>query len=178
MAAAAHGDIGVLELVSTEPVDDDSVHYVVELTYENDGEHVSSAEVVLTAGDVAPNMMTADGDGLYSATVDFPSPGDYDILITVEEPTAELEVEQVVEAAPNTTATTVDGTTMTTTTADPSAVAAVTTSADAEGGSTWLLVVMAIIVAAMITVAVAYFRGRKQRQQPPTPPTPTTPSTD
>jgi hypothetical protein len=158
---AAHGDTGVLELVSTEPVDDDSVHYVVELTYENDGEHVSSAEVVVTTDNVAPQIMAAEGDGLYSATIDFPAAGDYPLLFTVETPTAELVVEQVVESPPSTT-TTVDSTT---TTAAPSPVAT-TTDADDSGGSTWLLLVMAIIVAAMVTLAVAYFRGRKQRQQP------------
>jgi hypothetical protein len=165
MAAAAHGDIGVIELVSTEPVDDDSVHYVVELTYENDGEHVSSADVTVTTDGADAQPMTAEGDGLYSATVDFPSPGDYAILFATDEPTAELAVEQSVETP---TSTTLGLTTFTTTTADPSEVAATTNSADAEGGSAWLLVVMAIIVATMVTIAVAYFRSRKPRQQPPT----------
>jgi hypothetical protein len=165
MAAAAHGDTGVLELVSTEPVDADSVRYVVELTYENDGDHVAGAEVVVTTDDVAPQVMAAEGDGLYSATVDFPAPGDYPVVFAVEEPTAELVVEQVVDTTTTTTTTTTAAdaiTTFTTTSAEPPAV-----TEDDSGNGTWLLVVMAVIVAAMVTIAVAYFRGRASASNRP-----------
>jgi hypothetical protein len=157
----AHGDTGTLELVSTEPIDADSVRYVVELTYESDGDPVPGSEVIVVTDNVAPEVMDAEGDGLYSATVDFPSPGDYSVLFTVEEPTAELAVEQVVATTTTTTAAPEASTTTATTVAPELAV----DHDDANG--TWLVILMAVILVAMVTLAVAFFRGRASASSRP-----------
>jgi hypothetical protein len=151
MAAAAHGDTGTLELVEQTPVDADSVTFVVELTYEADGDAVSSAEITVTTDNVAPQVMTATGEGRYELTIDFPSPGDYPVVFSVTEPEAELVVQQVIATTTITTAETSPPTSL------PLA------EQDTEGSAAWLLVLMGVIVVTMVVVAVAFFRGRARR---------------
>lgn len=148
--ASAHGDTGILEVVSAELAGDTAVRYVVRLTYENDGDLVSSADVRVVTGGTEPVTMAIDGDGLYSATVTFPDAGEHAVRFESDEPTATLEHLQVVTA---------------TTTADdaPDApnVAEAPLPDDAEGGSAWLLVLMTIIVVVMVVLAIAFVRGRR-----------------
>ena len=153
-AAAAHGDTGIIEVVSAEPAGATSVDYVVQLTYESDGDPVPDADVTVTVEGGEPLAMTPEGDGRYVATVTFPDAGEHAVRFAAEEPAATLEHEQVV------TTTTTDATASTTDA--PNVAAEPLPDPDAaEGGSTWLLVLMAIIVVAMVVLAVAYVRGRR-----------------
>ena len=154
-AAAAHGDTGIIEVVSAEPAGATSVDYVVQLTYESDGDPVPDADVTVTVEGGEPLAMTPEGEGRYAATVTFPDDaGEHAVRFAAEEPAATLEHEQVV------TTTTTDATASTTDA--PNVAAEPLPDPDAaEGSSTWLLVLMAIIVVAMVVLAVAYVRGRR-----------------
>jgi hypothetical protein len=107
--AAAHGDEGSLEVLEATPADVGSaVTYVVELTYANDGDPVSGRTVTATASlggtPSAPVAMEpGEAPGTYSATISFPSPGNWTVRFDSADPVAELEVTFRVDPPPPTT---------------------------------------------------------------------------
>ena len=83
--AGAHGDAGVLEVEAVHPTTT-GAHFIVQLTYENDGEAVSGAEVTATAvspsgEELAPVTLSPAADGSYQGPVDMPDPGQWTVRI-------------------------------------------------------------------------------------------------
>ena len=157
-AATAHGDAGVLELVEAERVGNNEVRYVVRLTYANDGDPATGREVhALIGTEEVATPMASQGDGLYQATVVFPTAGEYPVRFRVDDPEATLDhVEQLVES---TTTSTIDSSDIDNDA--PNVADEPLLEEEEDGGSTWLLVLMAIIVAVMVVVAAAFVRGRR-----------------
>ncbi|HVM52450.1 MAG TPA: hypothetical protein VM262_04585 [Acidimicrobiales bacterium] len=152
-AARAHGDVGVLELTLAEAGGGQTVRYEVLLTYANDGDPASGAEVVARVDGGESVTMDDGGGGRYAATVTFPAPGEHTVTFTSTEPAATLEHREVVAAPTTTTEAPATGGTF-----DDQLLPELE---EEEPGPWWLLVVMGAFAAAMIVVAVAYFRGRK-----------------
>ena len=109
-ASAAHGGDGVLEVEAAHPTST-GVHFIVTLTYQNDGDAVSGAAV--TATPISPSGESLDpvtlvpaADGTYQAPVDMPDPGEWTVRFASDEPPATLE--QTVEVS-DTSTTGADG---------------------------------------------------------------------
>ena len=81
-----------------------SIHYIVRVTWENDGHPAADATVTATA--VAPDgtqltpvpLAPADDDGRYAGPVEYPAPGAWTVRITSIEPTGTIEQPQEVAA--------------------------------------------------------------------------------
>jgi hypothetical protein len=81
-----------------------SIHYIVRVTWANDGHAALDATVTATA--VAPDgtqltpvpLSPADADGRYAGVVEFPAPGAWTVRITSINPTGTLEQPQEVAA--------------------------------------------------------------------------------
>ena len=109
-AAGAHGGDGVLQVEAAHPTGT-GVHFIVQLTYENDGEAVSGADVTATpvspsGEELAPVTLAPAADGTYQAPVDLPDPGEWTVRFASTEPAATLE--QTVEISATTTTPTTD----------------------------------------------------------------------
>jgi hypothetical protein len=90
-----------------------SIHYIVRVTWANDGHPATDATVTATA--VAPDgtpltpvpLAPADADGRYAGAVEYPAPGAWTVRITSINPTGTIEQPQEVIAtattAPNVT---------------------------------------------------------------------------
>ena len=182
-AAGAHGDDGVLTVVSATPSGTSST-VTVQLAYEGDGHPVDGATVAVVADDGAGNaldpvpMGPGSAPGQYTATVQFPSAGTWNLRVTAVSPSATLTLTQDVTADPGVTV----GTEPTTTAASgaddgltgtPTTVAASDdgkgadgdTAADADDGSPlpWILGGLAVVVCVALGVV---FVGRGRTQGP------------
>lgn len=102
--AAAHDGTAVITAES-QTIQGTSVEYVVRAVWDNDGHAAADATATVVAespsGDrVGPvPMEPTDDDGRYAATVDFPSPGDWNVRFTVVTPPGTLEITQTIPAA-------------------------------------------------------------------------------
>ncbi len=180
----AHGDEGVLTLLSATTSGSSST-IAVKLTYEGDGHPVDGATVTVVADDgagqsVDPVPMTAGtSSGEYTATVQLPSPGTWNLRVTSVSPSATItttqevavgsdvtvgtEPEMTTGTAPSTTASTAD----TSTTQDPAldaeiAEAPTGTTGDDEGSSTLPWLGGSVVLLGVIAVAIfAVVRGRR-----------------
>jgi hypothetical protein len=107
--AGAHGDDGVLQVVSVAP-SGTSTTVTVRLTYQGDGHPVDGATVTIVGDDGAgaaidPVQMTAGSEpGQYTATIEFPSAGVWNLRVTSVSPAATLTVTHEVTADPGVTA--------------------------------------------------------------------------
>ena len=189
--AAAHDGGGTFAVEQTHPTTSpdgaSSIHYIVRLTWDNDGHAAEGATVTATAVDAAGTAQTPatlapdpSGDGRYSGTVEFPEPGAWTVRFTSIEPTGTLDHAQEVAAAATTTTGgddgSADGGGATDTTADAagfapaddgtgdSAAQAPSTAEEDDDGSgiPVLLIVGAAIVAlgGVVTALVAIRRYR------------------
>jgi hypothetical protein len=152
-----------------------SIHYVVRLTWENDGHAALDATFTATvlgpdgaAAGGAPVTLTAvDQDGRYEGDVTFPEAGDWTVRFVAVEPETEFDRAQPVSApattAPPTTTTTVAETT--TTEADPVDADETASSDDAgddDGGFPVVPVVIAgLVLAALGGAAIAVTRAKR-----------------
>jgi YtkA-like len=94
-AAGAHGGPGVLEVEAAHPTST-GVHYIVALTYENDGDAATGATV--TATPISPSgeegaaaTLAPAEEGTYEGPVDMPDPGQWTVRFESTEPPATLE---------------------------------------------------------------------------------------
>lgn len=81
--AAAHGGDPILSVQETHPADT-SVHYIIKMVWENDGDPINDETVTATptgpdgvAG--APVTLANTGDGIYEGTVDMPTAGAWSV---------------------------------------------------------------------------------------------------
>lgn len=116
--AGAHDGDAIIAVEAAHPAGT-GVHYIVRVTWQNDGHAAADATVTATAvgsdgTQLTPVTLTsADSDGRYSGVVDFPAPGSWTVRITSIEPTGTVEQAQEV-APPPTTAPAEDGSEVTT----------------------------------------------------------------
>lgn len=185
--AGAHGDEGVLSVVSATPSGTSST-VRVKLTYESDGHPVDGATVTVVADDGAgakidPVPMTAAGSaGEYTASVVFPSAGSWNLRVTSVSPSATITLTQDITAAPGVTvgteapasSTTLDSTTTvdpalddeidgSATTAAPTATLGTNAKADDSSSSTPLIVLAVGAVALIAVAGFAVAKGRKPK---------------
>jgi hypothetical protein len=174
--AGAHEGVGVLTVEQVHPAGL-SVHYIVMLTWENDGHPAEDATVTatpvgsdgaaLTPVTLAPS---GAGDGRYSGAVEFPSAGSWTVRFTSIDPTGSAErPEQVTEPTTTTAEQGGSGTDATTATSEPGVALADdgtgSSAADDDsdsGGIPVLLIVGAAVVAigGVVTALLAIRRYR------------------
>jgi hypothetical protein len=184
--AAAHDGTAVITSES-QTIKGTSVDYVVRAVWDNDG-HAADATATVVAespsGDrVGPvPMEPTDDDGRYTATVDFPSAGDWNVRFTVVTPPGTLEITQTIPAvaggAPEAVPTPTPESTSTSVavTADAAASTVVDGAERAAasqnrerptstaGAALFFFIVAAIILGGCV---LAYrSRGRRQAQRP------------
>ena len=116
--AGAHDGDAVIAVEAAHPAGT-GVHYIVRVTWQDDGHAAADATVTATAVGSDGTQLTpvtlasADSDGRYSGVVDFPAPGSWTVRITSIDPTGTVEQAQEV-APPPTTAPAEDGSEVTT----------------------------------------------------------------
>lgn len=195
--AGAHGDDGVLTVISATPSGSSSA-VRVKLAYGTDGHPVDGATVTVVADDgagtkVDPVAMTAAGSpGEYTATVAFPSAGTWNVRVTSVSPSATITLTQDITAEPGVAVGTESPASSTalepTTTVDPAldadvgdspatATPQVTSGAkkvDDDSSSSTPMIVLAVGAVALIAVAgFAVVKGRKPKADPTDPTDPT-----
>jgi hypothetical protein len=101
--AGAQEGRGIITLEATHPAGT-SVHFIVRVTWENDGHPAADAVVTATAVSSDGTQLTpvtlapADDDGRYANAIDFGSPGSWTVRFASIDPTGTAEVTQTVEA--------------------------------------------------------------------------------
>ena len=180
--AGAHDGDAIIVMEAAHPAGT-SVHFIVRVTWEDDGHPAEDATVTATAESLAGDQLTPvplapeDDDGRYSGPVEFPSAGAWTVRFTSIRPNGTLEQIQEVSVAPSTVPTTVapDGDSEVTvgTEADPgfapeddgtggSAGAGDETAAasgdDGDGLPVWLIVLAAVVVVGGAIAAVGTIR--------------------
>jgi hypothetical protein len=102
--AGAHDGDAVLTVEAVHPAGQ-SIHYIVRVTWANDGHPAADATVTATAVAADGTQLTpvplapADNDGRYTGAVEYPAPGAWTVRITSIEPTGTIEQPQEVTAA-------------------------------------------------------------------------------
>lgn len=185
--AAAHGGEVVLTVDSANPAGELAVEYTVRLTYEGDGHPVEGAAVTAFAeGPVGqfegretlgPVTMSPVGDGLYRATVEFPTEMQWSVRFTSMDPRATLSVVQdvvgegaqvPVVSEPNATVLPAAGAGTNRTAADSAPEADGSSSSTDDGSTTviwWVTATAAVLLVAAGLVVVA--RRRSADGTPP-----------
>jgi hypothetical protein len=103
-ARVAHGGDGVIEVEAAHPTST-GVHFIVRLTYQNDGDPVSGATVTATAvgpggQETDPVELSPSDAGGYQGPVDMPEPGEWTVRFRSADPPATLEqATEIPEAA-------------------------------------------------------------------------------
>jgi hypothetical protein len=115
-SASGHEGEGRLEVVATEPAGDLTVRYRVRSVFVADGHGAPEATVTATVIDPqsprTPVALSRSGeDGIYEGTVTFPAAGAWKVRFTSLRPTATLEIDAALTAAPSSTTTTPPSTT-------------------------------------------------------------------
>lgn len=109
--AGAHEGSGVLTVEGVHPAGT-SVHYVVRLTWENDGHAATGASVTATAVAADGTQLTpvplppVDQDGRYAGLVEFGEPGPWTVRFTSVDPTGTAEISQQITPPPTSTSVT------------------------------------------------------------------------
>jgi hypothetical protein len=173
--AAAHDGDAAIAVEAADPEPDGSVHYVVRVTWTDDGHAALDTTVTATpvAGDGTPQtpvqMTAVDQDGRYEATVPFPAPGAWTIRFASIDPNG--TVEQAQEVAEPTTTTAAPSTSAadapTTTEArsgSEAAAASQPSDDDGGGGGSGGLVVGAVVVLLVVAGGVGFWRWRGRQQ--------------
>jgi hypothetical protein len=102
-AGAQQGE-GIINLEAAHPAGT-SVHFIVRVTWENDGHPATDSVVTATARgsdgtELTPvTLAPIDDEGRYANAIDFGSPGTWMVRFTSSDPTATAEVTATVEAA-------------------------------------------------------------------------------
>jgi hypothetical protein len=99
--AGAHEGEAVVTVEAAHPAGT-SVHYIVRVTWANDGH--PAADATVTATGLAPDgtpltpvtMEPVDSDGRYAGAVDYPEAGSWTVRITAIDPTGSVEQSQQV----------------------------------------------------------------------------------
>jgi hypothetical protein len=105
--AGAHEGDAVVTVEAVHPAGL-SMHYIVRVTWANDGHPAADATVTATAVGSDGTQLTpvalapADDDGRYAGVVDYPSAGNWTVRITSIDPTGSIEQAQEVTAPPTT----------------------------------------------------------------------------
>jgi hypothetical protein len=167
-AATAHEGPGILAVETDQPTDAGR-HYVVRLTWQNDG-HPAARETTLTATAFGPGgaaqtpvpMTAVDDDGRFEATLTLPDPGQWRVNFTSVTPTASVDVQTDV-TAPSTSTSSAPSTTASSpsATASDAAAAADDQAADEDdGGSSGVVVLLVavVLIAVIGTAAVLLVR--------------------
>ena len=105
--AGAHDGDAVIAIEAVHPAGQ-SIHYIVRVTWANDGH--PAADATVTATGVAPDgtqltpvpLAPADADGRYSGAVEYPAAGAWTVRITSIDPTGTIEQAQEVTATATT----------------------------------------------------------------------------
>jgi hypothetical protein len=109
--AGAHEGDAIIQVQATHPAGS-SVHFIVMVTWENDGHPAVDATVTATALSIAGEQLTPvalapeGGEGVYGGAVEFPSPGVWTVRFTSIDPDGTLEQIEEVNVAPSTVPTT------------------------------------------------------------------------
>ena len=109
--AGAHEGDAIIQLQAAHPAAS-SVHFIVMVTWENDGHPAVDATVTATALSIAGDQLTPvalapeGGEGVYGGAVEFPSSGLWTVRFTSIDPDGTLEQVQEVNVAPTTVPTT------------------------------------------------------------------------
>jgi hypothetical protein len=188
--AGAHDGEGIITLEAAHPAGT-SVHFIVRVTWENDGHAATGATVTATALGADGTRLTPvtlapiDDDGRYANPIEFDGAGTWRVRFTSIEPTGTSEVTQEVTAPTSTTATTDDGTTGTTSADDAGGFAPAddgtgssgeAAAGDNDGGGmpVWLVVGAAVVVVGGAIAAVR--TARRYRTGPGSPAGPAEPA--
>lgn len=105
--AGAHEGDAVVTIEQVHPAGT-SVHYIVRVTWENDGHPAADATVTATGVVASGEQLTpvtldpVDDDGRYAGAVEYPGPGTYTVRITSIDPTGTAEQSETVTASPST----------------------------------------------------------------------------
>jgi hypothetical protein len=105
--AGAHDGDAIIAVEAAHPAGT-GVHYIVRVTWQNDGHPAADATVTASAVGSDGTQLTpvtlaaADSDGRYAGVVDFPAPGSWTVRITSIDPTGTLEQAQEVAPPPTT----------------------------------------------------------------------------
>ena len=171
--AGAHDGEAVFAVEASEPQDDGSVHYVVRVTWSDDGHPAADATVTAVPVDAAGAAQTAvpmsavDQDGRYEATVTFPSVGAWTIRFAAINPDGTHEqAQEVAEPATTTTAaattTAADsGETTTSAATDDTEAASSTESSDDDNSSAGPMVGVLIALGVLAFVGYLVWRSRR-----------------
>jgi hypothetical protein len=102
--AAAHDGVAIIDIEGVHPAGT-SIHYVVRVTWEDDGHAAVGATVTATATNAAGTQLTPvtlapiDEDGRYGGVIDYPSEGTWTVRVTSIDPTGSEEQAQEVTAS-------------------------------------------------------------------------------
>jgi hypothetical protein len=172
--ASAHEGEGVVTVESADQAEGStSIHYVVRLTWENDGHAALDATFTATvlgpdgaAAGGAPVTLTAvDQDGRYEGDVAFPEAGDWTVRFVAVEPETELDRAQPVSVPVTTAAPTTTTVAETTTEAEPVDAVETASSDDASDDDSGFPVVPVaiggLVLGALGGAAVAVTRSKR-----------------
>jgi hypothetical protein len=183
--AGAHDGDAVIAVEAVHPAGQ-SIHYIVRVTWADDGHPAVDATV--TATGVAPDgtlltpvpLAPADADGRYSGAVEYPAPGAWTVRITAIDPTGTIEQAQEVTATATTAApgvTTGDSTeggfapaddgTGASTDDDPAGTEASDDAAGDDGTGFPVLLVVAAAAVVIVGAVTAVNIIRRTRANPP-----------
>ena len=105
--AGAHDGDAVITVEAAHPAGT-GVHYIVRVTWADDGHAAADATVTATAVGTDGSQLTpvtlapADSDGRYAGVVEYPAPGSWTVRITSIDPTGTVEQAQEVTPPPTT----------------------------------------------------------------------------
>ncbi len=105
--AGAHEGDAVITIEAVHPAGM-SIHYIVRVTWENDGHPAADATVTATGVAADGTQLTpvalapADADGRYAGAVEYPAPGSWTVRVTSIDPTGTAEQAQEVTVPPTT----------------------------------------------------------------------------
>lgn len=168
----AHEGRGIVEVEATHP-SGPSVHYIVRVTWEDDGHAATDAIVTAAAVGEDGNALTpvtlapADDDGRYQGVVDFPGAGDWTVRFTSIDPTGTVEHARRVTAATTTAGdappTAADGGGFAP--ADDGTGEGADEAAAGSGGSggmpVWLVILAAVVALGGLVTAIALVRRHR-----------------
>ncbi len=171
--AGAHDGKGIVTVEANHPAGATAVHYIVRVTWEDDGHPAADATVTAAAvgsdgTTLTPVTLTPADDGRYAGVVEYPEAGSWAVRFTSIDPTGTAERSEEIAppstAAPGDADGTADDEANEDTTADeaagfapaddgtgPSNEAAATNSDD-DGFPVWLiLVALAVVIGGAVT---------------------------
>jgi hypothetical protein len=108
--AGAHDGDAVIDIEAVHPAGDLALHYIVRVTWENDGHPAADATVTATAVNADGTQLTpvalapADSDGRYAGVLQYPAAGAWKVRVTSVRPTGTREEAQQVAPPPTTAA--------------------------------------------------------------------------